>query len=72
MGQILATHIPHLPTGSIIYQSGEYHNVGPETFDEDPSQKIVDPTLYLRADGTYEVILPKATAAIVPNPSARL
>lgn len=72
MGEKIRARIPDAPAGIIDYQSGQYHNFGINNFAESVKTERVFSRFYQKADGSYVFTLPKASVAIVPNPSERL
>lgn len=73
MGERIKEEVPNVPSGSINYLSGRYHNYGAVDFEDKlDSRELPRARFYKSVDGTYSFDLPKAHLAVVPNPSERL
>ena len=69
-GYRLGQQIGEVPNVTLEYRSGSYHNYGPHDFDP-VSIPEADAPLISRVGQNYNVVIPKATMATVPNPNTR-
>ena len=73
MGENVKKGIPEVASGAIEYLTGQYHNYGIKEFSASSDEKVLPDARFYRDDkGLYVFELPKAHAAIVPNPNEKI
>lgn len=73
MGEHVKRKIPNVASGKIEYLSGQYNNYGIKKFGEISSEEPAPEARFFRDEkGVYIFRLPKAHAAIVPNPKEKI
>ena len=73
MGENVKKQIPTVPSGTIRYLTGQYHNYGVKDFREKSEGVDLSKAKFFKSDeGIYMFELPEAHAAVVPNPKEGL
>ncbi len=73
LGENIKKEIPDIASGRISYLTGQYHNYGIQEFSTlSGGEESSAARFYQDKDGLYTFELPKAHAAIVPNPHERI
>lgn len=69
MGEYIKNQVQDLPSGGIIYRSGQYFNCGVRDFlDISEGENLDNAQFYQAEDGLYYYSIPEAHLATVPNP----
>lgn len=72
MGVQVKRNIPNVPSGRIEYLTGKFHNYGTRNFEERSNNSEVLTAKFYKEGSLYVFELPKAHAAVVPNPNESL